>query len=343
MAIVCFTPQGKELAEELREKLPAFLEDARWEVEFIYRPVPFRQWMQEHFASLDALIFIGAMGIVVRDMAPCLKSKLTDPAVVVLDEKGQFAISVMSGHLGGANQLCRSVAHLIDAVPVITTSSDVNGKIAIDVFANENHLLISSMKQAKLCASAIVSGHPVHFSCEGEVEGRVPPELSAEREVARFHVCVTPYRQPQQENLLWLIPKAFVLGIGCRRGTGGDVIEARVREELERYNIDLRSIASIASIDLKKEEEGLIAFASRKKLPLHFYTGEELKALEGTFSASDFVSEITGVDNVCERAAYRLAQEYGDRNLEECIVIPKTGKNGVTIALMRIEWRVCFE
>ena len=105
MAIVCFTPQGKLLAEKIHEKLKKTFLDIRWNAALIYRPVPFKQWMKEHFSSLDALVFIGAMGIVVRDMAPCLKSKLTDPAVVVLDEKGQFVISLLSGHLGGANQL----------------------------------------------------------------------------------------------------------------------------------------------------------------------------------------------------------------------------------------------
>jgi cobalt-precorrin 5A hydrolase len=111
MAIVCFTPQGKHLAAKIQDNLKIPFLDICWNVELIYRPIPFRQWMKEHFTSLDALIFIGAMGIVVRDMAPCLKSKLTDTAVVVLDEKGQFVISVLSGHLGSANALTKELAN----------------------------------------------------------------------------------------------------------------------------------------------------------------------------------------------------------------------------------------
>lgn len=343
MAIVCFTPQGENLAKIIQKTAQEKLLETSWKTEVIYKPVPFRQWMKEHFSALDALVFIGAMGIIVRDMAPCLKSKLTDPAVVTLDEKGQFVISVLSGHLGGANELTRVLAERLGAIPVITTSSDVNGKLAIDVFAKKNNLVITSMKQAKLCASEIVSGCPVSFSCDGRIEGKIPKELSGAKAAKHFLVEVTPYERKWEEKKLHLIPKAFVLGIGCKKGTKEEVIEARVREELTGIQIDLRSVAGIASIDLKQEEEGILTFGKKQQIPLHFYPGEELDALEGEFSKSSFVKEITGTDNVCERAAYRLAMEYGAKNMEECRILPKKGKDGVTIAVMKIEWRVCFE
>ncbi len=338
MAIVCFTPQGKQLAEEIHEKMKE-----SWNADIIHRPVPFKQWMREHFHSLDALVFIGAMGIVVRDMAPCLKSKLTDPAVVVLDEKGQFVISVLSGHLGGANALTKELAESLNAIPVVTTSSDVNGKIAIDVFAQKNHLVISSMKQARLCASCIVSGDAVSFSCTKDIQGKIPLELSAEEEDAEFHIVVTPYTQNPSAKDLHLLPKAFVLGIGCKKETPAHLIEARVKEELEKKNIDLRSIKGIASIDIKSGEPGLLWFAAKKKIPLHFYSAEELASLEGNFTASDFVSQITGVENVCERAAFMLAKKNGMNDLEECMVLPKSGKDGVTVSIMKIDWSVRFE
>lgn len=343
MAIVCFTLQGKQLAEKISEKLSEpFLEDY-WNTEIVYKPKPFREWMKEHFQSLDALMFIGAMGIIVRDMAPYLKDKLTDPAVVVLDEKGQFVISVLSGHLGGANALTRDLAGLLDAIPVVTTSSDVNGKIAIDVFAQKNHLVIASMKQAKLCASNIVEGKPVSFSCDGDIRGEIPQEISAAEEDADFHVTVTPFIQPLAKNVLHLLPKAFVIGIGCKKDTPEEVIEARIREELEKKKIDLRSIEGIASIDLKRKEAGLLDFAETKKIPLHFYSSEELALLEGNFTSSDFVAQITGVENVCERAGFLLAKKYGMKNLEDCMVLPKSGKNGVTVSIMKIDWSVRFE
>ena len=343
MAIVCFTPQGKHLAEKIQDNLKIPFLDICWNVELIYRPIPFRQWMKEHFTSLDALIFIGAMGIVVRDMAPCLKSKLTDPAVVVLDEKGQFVISVLSGHLGGANALTKELAELLCAIPVVTTSSDVNGKIAIDVFAQKNNLVISSMRQAKLCASNIVSNEPVSFSCDSKVCGKIPSELSFDRKSAKFHVIVSPYLQNPADDILHLIPKAFVLGIGCKKGTPVEIIEGRVKEELDKKYIDIRSIKAMGTIDLKRNETGLIDFAAQKKIPLHFFSAEELSLLEGDFTPSKFVSQITGVENVCERAAFMLAKSEDAKNLQECMVLPKSGKDGVTVSIMKIDWSVRFE
>lgn len=343
MAIVCFTLQANLLAEKIKEKLKGPHVENEWNAEIVYKPKPFSEWLKEHFEKLDALVFIGAMGIIVRDMSPYLKSKLTDPAVVVLDEKGQFAVSVLSGHLGGANALARDIAGLIGAMPVVTTSSDVNGKIAIDVFAKNNHLSISSMEQAKFCAAKIVAEEPVSFYCEKEILGKIPLELSAKEEDAKFHVRVTPYTQKQSKEILHLVPKAFVVGIGCKKGISSKVIEQRVKEELKEKNIDFRSIKGIASIDLKKEEEGLLVFAEEKQLPLHFYNATELSELEGDFTKSQFVSQITGVENVCERSAFMLARKNGMETLEQCMVLPKSGKDGVTIAIMRIDWRISFE
>lgn len=342
-AIVCFTPNGRELSEKIQDCLKDQLFEVMWEAETFYRPIPFSVWTKEHFQKLDALLFIGAMGIAVRGIAPCLKDKRTDPAVLVLDEKGTFVISVLSGHLGGANDLAGQLAGMLGATPVITTASDVNGKLAIDVFAKNNSLEISSMKQAKLCAAQIVSGNPVSFSCDGAVYGNIPPELSARPSDAKFHVAVSPYRQKNAGNFLHLIPKAFVVGIGCKRGTGAEQIEERLEEELQKKNIDPRSILATATIDLKKDEEGLSEFFRQKKIPLYFYSAEELLKVEGNFTPSQFVAQVTGVENVCERAAFLTAKEHGMESLERCMVLPKSGKNGVTIAIMRIDWRICFE
>lgn len=342
MAIVCFTPQGKLLADKIISVWTSPVLEADWNIEFIYKPVPFRGWMQEHFQELDALVFIGAMGIVVRDMATCLKSKLTDPAVVVLDEKGQFVISVLSGHIGGGNSMTIELSKRLEATPVVTTSSDVNGKIAIDMFAQKNNLVISSMKQAKLCASEIVSGRKVGFSCEGQMLGNMPTELCGGVD-ASFQVIVSPFAKAITENELHLIPKAYVLGVGCKKNTSWQQIDARVREELAKLQIDMRSVKSIASIDIKKEEKGLLTFAKNRNIPLTFYSAEELSKLEGDFTPSEFVSTITGVENVCERSAYMLAIEHGARELSSAMVLPKSGKDGVTVAIMKIDWSVRFE
>ena len=346
MAIVCFTPQGQVLAEKIQNIWPEDALDAKWSIEFIYKPVPFKVWMKEHFQELDVLVFIGAMGIVVRDMAPCLKTKLVDPAVVVLDEKGQFVISVLSGHIGGGNAFTLELARILEATPVVTTSSDVNGKIAIDLFAQKNNLVIASMKQAKLCASEIVSGRQVAFLCDGKVHGNPPKELCGSEN--SFKVIVSPKKQQPEDGVLHLIPKAHVLGIGCRKGTSQEIIQARVLEELNDLGIDIRSIKAMASIDIKSDEEGIIGFAEKFKIPVSFYSGEELAGLEGDFTPSEFVASVTGVENVCERAAFMLATEncvkdHSKPTLADCMVLPKSGKDGVTVSIMKTDWSVRFE
>lgn len=346
MAIVCFTPQGQVLAEKIQNIWPEDALDAKWSIEFIYKPVPFKVWMKEHFQELDVLVFIGAMGIVVRDMAPCLKTKLVDPAVVVLDEKGQFVISVLSGHIGGGNAFTLELARILEATPVVTTSSDVNGKIAIDLFAQKNNLVIASMKQAKLCASEIVSGKQVAFLCDGKVHGNPPKELCGSEN--SFKVIVSPKKQQSEDGVLHLIPKAHVLGIGCKKGTSQEIIQARVLEELNDLGIDIRSIKAMASIDIKSDEEGIIGFAEKFKIPVSFYSGEELAGLEGDFTPSEFVASVTGVENVCERAAFMLATEncakdHSKPTLADCMVLPKSGKDGVTVSIMKTDWSVRFE
>lgn len=342
MAILSFTPGGKDLGERLSDLLSKN-NDSVWDITAIHRPIPMDAWMKEHFETLDALVFIGAMGIIVRSMSPYLRGKTSDPAVVVLDEKGTFAISVLSGHLGGANALTAEISNLINATPVITTASDVRGKLAIDVFAKNNHLTIASMKQAKKCAAAIVAEEKVSITCDMEISGKIPPELSAMSEGACFHVYVTPKIMKEEEHTLHLIPKAYVLGVGCKADTPEHVIEQRIKEELDRLGIDLRSIDSMGSIDLKSKETGLLNFSKKFGIPIQFFSARELRSLPGSFTPSKFVSQITGVDNVCERSAFCLIYKDESMKPENYRVLPKSAKDGVTVAIMKKDWSVSFE
>lgn len=337
IAIVSFTPNGLKTAQRMQSTFLKPLGGIFWEVSHFHKPQNLKEWCKQQFREQDAILFIGAMGIAVRTIAPFLESKTKDPAVLVMDEHAKYVISVLSGHIGGANELTVLLAEELGANPVITTASDVNSKIAIDVFAKKNELIISDMQKAKKVAAAIVEGMPVHFSCEGTMDGRLPEELSAEYELAKYHIAVTPY-ESSDADVLHLIPKVFVLGIGCKKGKTAEEIENRVKEELAKYHISIHSIAEVATIDLKKTESGLLDFCKKYALPITFYTAEELREVNGDYQTSEFVSKITGVDNVCERAAMRKA-ETGHSQL----VIKKNGKDGVTIALAKRDWRVRFE
>lgn len=172
IGIAAFTERGKHLAQRIAGMLSGEYEISMYESGL-------KLWCREQFeAHSEGVIFVGASGIAVRTIAPYLKSKTTDPAVLVIDEAGRHVISLLSGHIGGANRLALLVAGLIGAEPVITTATDVNGKFAVDVFAKDNQLTIGSMKAAKEISAAILRGEPVGVCCEGKITGEVPPELT---------------------------------------------------------------------------------------------------------------------------------------------------------------------
>lgn len=340
IGIAAFTDQGRALAR----RIVSGLEDS---YEILWYEKGLKQWCGTCFTQAEALIFIGACGIAVRTIAPFLKSKTEDPAVVVLDEAGQYVISLLSGHIGGANEFALRIAGLTGAVPVITTASDVRGKIAVDVFAKQNHLHISDMKAAKEIAAAILREETVNICCTGIMEGTVPPELTVIPHDGR---AILHRNQSQRSNLIWvseylsdeqglvlhLIPRVVTIGIGCRRGKSAAEIEQAVKGVLSEEKISTQAVLGAASIDLKKDEEGILATCRKLGIPFTVFSAEELSIVKGEFVASEFVRKTTGVDNVCERAALALAGNTG------MIIRKKYARNGVTVALAVREWRIHF-
>lgn len=298
------------------------------------------QWAEEWIPDADGVIFIGASGIAVRTIAPFVKSKKTDPAVLVLDEKGSFVISLLSGHLGGANELACWLAGEIGAIPVITTATDVNHRFAVDVFARKNHLAISDMRLAKEVSALVLQDIRLNAGAgQGYFEKEnqnVFPELLFSKAVSPDGRQATFWIQLPDQQVLHLIPKTITLGIGCKKGMPEEVIEEQVRLVLEQHRIFPQAVRQAASIDLKKEEPGLKAFCEKWQLPLLTYTGDELGQLEGEFTPSTFVNRITGVDNVCERSAC-LASGHGT------LLVKKQAGNGVTVACAVEDWSVDFE
>ena len=285
---------------------------------------PLGQWVQEAFYKQDALVFIGSAGIAVRAIAPFLKSKQTDPAVLAVDEQGNYVIPLVSGHIGGANKLASHIAERIGAAPVITTATDINGRFAVDQWARENDLLISDMKLAKQISAHLLQGKEVGLVTAFSIVGNLPKGLTYKE--SPINIEVSAARRPVRKNTLRLIPQAVVLGIGCRRGISRENIQTLAEQVLDRENLCWEAVCQVASIDIKKNEPGLLEFCQAKKLPLQTYTAKELAAARGEFSESDFVRSVTGVDNVCERAAL-LACGRGN------LAVKKQVKDGVTLAV----------
>ena len=331
--IVAFTLRGANLAAYLGRTLPearAF-GMAKYGAQAGTEPVErLADWGRVAWEQAEGLVFVGAAGIAVRSIAPLLQSKTTDPAVVVVDEAGQFAISLVSGHMGGANQLARQVAACLGATPVVTTATDVNGKFAVDVFAVKNGLAIGSMGRAKEISAAVLAGKPVGLLTDLPLAGEVPPELTP-GQVQEENVEIG-FRARYPGSLL-LVPRQVYLGLGCRRGTEVQTIAHGVEAALSAHGIPRCAVVGAASIDLKACEPALLTWAREEGLPLTFYAAEELRQAQGDFSTSEFVKSVTGADNVCERAAVLAAG--GGR-----ILVKKQAANGVTVAAAEKEMRI---
>lgn len=280
-------------------------------------------WTRERFQESDALIFIGATGIAVRAIAPYIKSKTEDPAVLVVDEQGKFVIPILSGHIGGANQLARSMACGLSAEAVITTATDLNGKLAVDQWAKEQNLHIADMKAAKQVAADLLQNKLVGFFSDLPFCGQFPSELCHERR--QSNILINIRNEQIQNGDLLLTPRTVILGIGCRRGVAENVIAQAVDKAIDDAGISHHAVKKVTSIDLKRDEPGLIAFCRSRQLEFQVYSAEELNAVKGDYTKSEFVKSVTGVDSVCERAAV-LGSSGGH------LVIKKHAGNGVTVA-----------
>ena len=287
------------------------------------------------FHECDALVFIGACGIAVRAIAPLLEDKTRDPAVVVMDECGQYVISLLSGHIGGANHLARRIAGITGGKAVITTATDVNRRFSIDTWAVQSGCDIESMEMAKRFSAEILK-RDLPFCTDFPVTGALPSGLFAACEgdigaAITYRTDFAPFAKTLQ-----LIPRILYLGIGCRRGTTEKAIEIAVQRVMDVGGLNPRALKGIATIDVKRDEQGLLAFASEWHLPLMFFSAQELQNASGEFSSSSFVEQTVGVDNVCARAAICAAGENA------VLLARKTVGDGVTVAIAQEKWRVCF-
>lgn len=314
-AYLAFTAKGEALAHRLAEALPGSVSRCGGDVTL-------KDWTAEHFAQDEALIFVGAVGIAVRAIAPHCRSKAADPAVVAVDEGGNFAVPLLSGHLGGANALARALAKACGAVPVITTATDVNGLFAVDLWAKAQNCAVLEPERIKHVSGALLAGQTVRYWSPWPVAGETPAGVKKADapEAADFALTLTP-----QGEALHLVPRIGVLGVGCRRGTTAQQLEEAFAAFCAASGLSPAAVCAAASIDLKKDEPGLAAFCKAHGWPITFYPADELRAVPGQFTPSAFVASVTGVDNVCERSAVKASGGM--------LLLPKTAGGGVTLAL----------
>ena len=328
--VLYITDAGLRLAERLKSWAP--------DAEIVkYAPAV----VEDLWGRKEALVFIMASGIVVRTIARLLKDKRTDPAVVVLDEAGKHAISLVGGHLGGANELAREIAAFLGGEAVITTASDVNGLPSLDLWAREHDLVIEDWGMLPLIGTRFVNNGALRVYAESVID--FPDEFLRVAE-PRFADVIISNRQNAYEGpsacavagddcsietcrvkgQLYLRPRNLVVGIGCNSGTSQEEIEGAVRQTLDEYNLSFRSICSIATIDIKGNEPGLRAFAEKYAFAFHTFGADDLNRVDG-LERSDVVFKATGAQGVAEPAA--LVAAGTDR-----LLVSKQKKGNVTVA-----------
>ena len=329
VVFIAFTDNGLGLAQRLAQGLEQ--QGCETDVTRGFGPnkVNHKAWALHWFHEADALVFISATGIAVRTVAPLLEGKGTDPAVVVLDDRGTNCIPLISGHLGGANNLARTLSDFCGARCVVTTASDVNRVFAVDSWAKSQGVRVPETTGIKMITSALLKGEPVGCFSAFEIDGIVPPGikmisyedlLANDGSIPVFHIGC---RTLNNADLDLVVPAA-VLGIGCRKGTSCQAIEEGSALFLEQAGVHPAAVCGVASIDLKANEPGLVQFAANHKLPFETYSAEVLNAQEGEFSSSEFVTDVTGTNCVCERAAC-VNSKY--------LLTKKTVINGITFAI----------
>lgn len=346
LAVIAITDNGIKTAFRIAEVMdneidiyfPDKFEDRGKEIEQVnFYTGRLKGLVSRIFTEYDGLIFIMALGIVIRVTADFLTDKRQDPAVVTVDETEEFVISTLSGHLGGANELTAQLANYLGAEPVITTATDQQGKLAIDMLAKELDCRIEPFSNLKHINAAIVNDKQVNIFTDYELELRSDKNLnfyslneldqvnSAPTVVISNHPVELPEKLAQQPYL-YLQPKNLTVGIGCRRGVSQDRIAAAVKKALAEIDKNLSQVKSLATIDLKADEEGLAGYAADKDLDLKIISRDKIKNANLEFTTSEFVKQTIGVGGVCEPAAL-----LSGKKME--LLLKKTKLDGVTVAV----------
>jgi cobalt-precorrin 5A hydrolase len=352
IAVVAVTRRGVDTALKIKEVL-----DEEGLKATVYTPKKYSQngvvsldkklpdFVKDIYSTVDAFVAVMATGITIRAVASLLESKLTDPAVVGVDATGKFVISLLSGHFGGANELARTIAKGIGATPVITTASDVTGKMSVDEIARKLHLTIQNPESLVAVNSAIVNGDHVVVVLVGDVKipvtavscyeikkaknGMQALEIIGNQDagiiITRENLSISKFVKP----FTILKSKNIVVGLGARKESSTESIIEAVDKALERVHVPLERVDRFATVDIKKSSKPLVEAVEQLGAPLQFLSVDALRSLKHQDLSPDsaMVQEKIGVGGVCERAALIAAGKTSK------LLLKKTKLNGVTVAV----------
>jgi len=382
ISIVCPSPKGKEIALKLQKHLNVklYMKESFGDLNESYKNIELEvvkvssyeenpntnleinthiygedfklnEITKEVMKTSKGVIFISSTGIAVRAIAPFLEGKDKDPGVVVVDLSSKYAINILSGHLGGGNELTLKVARILNVQPIITTATDNLGIIAPDVLAKDNDLIIEDLKKAKYIASLLVDEKTVGIKDDYNViaiskgyekiqelrenciwithnlklnnNDEFNNNISFNKSNDDLEESIKP-GELNYSKILKLIKKDLILGIGCRRGTNYEKLYDFISCSLIKYNLDIRAVAAIVSVDVKKDEDGIIKLAEKINCPFRTFEREEIKLVQDKYEKSEFVLKTLGITGVCE-PCIDLA---GAR-----VIVSKVKHEGMTLAI----------
>lgn len=337
IAILSVTEGGKRMGLKLKRHLPEsrlyvlskFFKEAE---DTLPIEPDLKTVVERLFPSIDYLIFIMATGIVVRSIAPYIVDKRQDPGVIVMDEKGQNVISLLSGHIGGANELTSKIASKIGANPVITTASDVQNTMAVDTLAQRLECKINNWQLTKKITAHIVNGGEVNIFSETPISFPLPINYHSVKNLEE--ISSTAYGiyignkaiENIEENLLQLYPQNLIIGVGCRKNTLASAIFSEIEEALRKCNRRIEAVKKIVTVDVKAEEKGLKEVIETLGIPLEIIERQQILEIEKDFDISPFVKKTIGVGSVSEPCAY-LGSQGGT------LLLKKQKNHGVTISI----------
>lgn len=329
VAIIYVTPKGSEVAHRVASVLK------HHGIKYtIFAPERYAQEgesplrtslskeIEEIFDRFDAIVGIMASGILIRVLAPLLRSKLIDPAVICIDIAGRFAVSLISGHYGGANHLTRLIAAGIGAIPVITTGSDVIGKKSVEEIAKDLHCKILNPDRLVNINASIVNGRKVALLFVGFDAFKVPSSIYGYEVIAvknleevnsildKFDCGILILRNLSNVQMnfikpvILLRPKKIIIGIGARRDVNLMEILEAIERSLNIINIPLAFVQALATVDIKRESKNIVSVGQLLGIPIHFISMDEIRKFTyEDLSDSEIVKKHIGVGGICERAA----------------------------------------
>ena len=346
IAILSITQNGKDLGLIIKNNIKkadlffikrdiSIEKDSDKENYVIYIKKRLKDFVSEIFDKYDYIIFIMATGIVIRTIAPLIVNKFSDPAILVTDEKGRNVISLLSGHMGGANEMTLYISRLIDSNPVITTATDVNEKSSLDMIAKKLNAYIDNFRDNVLkINSMIVNNKKVGLYIDGDYKVDTRGfSVCKKDEVNNYENIVAISNKKDigfdKDNIIKVVPKNIVLGIGCKRNTDSEHMKNSLIEFLDKENIHIKSIESIGSIELKKDEEAIINLCRFLEVPFKTFTVEEISEVDHLYGKSEWVKQNVGVYSVAEPVAHLLSSGN--------LIIEKNTYKGITFSVGRID------